>query len=383
MARVIPDRMNRYLWWLTLVIGFAVVLSGPITGAIVYRALYNSPVLMTLAWLWGINTIALTIALLVGAAVLSRMTRSLAAVEAIVFAVGLSILGALLRVGIIWLTGNGPLPEMGGGFFAVQFALGILVIAAILGAILYASSRERVITDMFARLERAQANLAHEEESVRAEVFDQLHGSLQAEFVAVRRSLMHVAETTSDPAAARAAAEADAHLDRIYREGVGAVARALRPAGIEAGIVVALAELQGRIGRGAELVVTIDPVVAVMDDPMTGGLHDDVRMAAFRIVEEAVSNAMRHAKAGEIDIQVTSALHDGMPVLVLRIDNAASPCRFTPGAGVSRMEARARALGGRLDIRRESGHFTVLATLPLVRPDAGRLITVSPDRSHS
>lgn len=380
MARVIPDRMNRYLWWLTLVIGFAVVLSGPLTGAIVYRALYNTPVVMTLVWLWGVNTVALTIALASGAAVLSRMTRSLAVVEAIVFAVGLSVLGALLRIGIIWLTGNGPLPEMGGGFFAVQFALGILVIAAILGSILYASSRERVITDMFARLERAQANLAHEEESVRAEVFDQLHGSLQAEFVAVRRSLMHVVETTSDPNAARVAAEAESHLDRIYRDGVGAVARALRPTGLEGGIVIALAELQGRIGTGAELVVTIDPVVAVMDDPMTGGLHEDVRMAAFRIIEESVSNAMRHAKAAEIDIQVASALHEGMPVLVLRIDNAAAPRPLRAGAGVSRMEARAKALGGQLDIRHESGHFIVLATLPLVRPDAGRLVTVSSDR---
>lgn len=368
MARCIPDRMNRYLWWLTLFIGFAVVLSGPITGAIVYQALYETPVMATLVWLWGTNTVALSIALAFGAAVLSRMTRSLVGFETIVFAVGLSVLGAALRIGIISVTGNGPLPPLGGGFLAAQFALGILVIAALLAAILYASSRERVITEVFTRLERAQANLAHEEEAVRAEVFDQLHGSLQAEFVAIRRSLTNLTETTSDPDAARTAVEAEVHLDRLYREGVGAVARALRPPGLEAGILGALAELQTRIGSGAAVNVEVDPIVAMLDDPMTGGLRDDLRLAAFRIVEEAVSNAMRHADASVIDVRLGSELHEGAPMLVLHVDNASrARSAVTPGAGLSRMKARAAALGGEVRISQTDDRFSVVATLPLAR----------------
>lgn len=360
--------MNRYLWWLTLFIGFAVVLSGPITGAIVYQALYETPVMATLVWLWGTNTVALSIALAFGAAVLSRMTRSLVGFETIVFAVGLSVLGAALRIGIIWVTGNGPLPPLGGGFLAAQFALGILVIAALLAAILYASSRERAITEVFARLERAQANLAHEEEAVRAEVFDQLHGSLQAEFVAIRRSLTSLTETTSDPDAARTAAEVEVHLDRLYREGVGAVARALQPPGLEAGILGALAELQTRIGSGAAVNVEVDPIVAMLDDPMTGGLHDDLRLAAFRIVEEAVSNAMRHADASVIDVRVGSELHEGAPMLVLHVDNLSrARSAATPGAGLSRMKARAAALGGEVRISQTDDRFSVVATLPLAR----------------
>lgn len=375
MARVIPDRMNRYLWWLTVAMGFAVVLSGPIIAAIIYGAVYEAPVLKTMLWLWGMNIVALAFALAIGAAGLARMGRSLDGLQAILFAVGVSLLGALIRLGLIRLTDNGPLPPMRTWFLVVQFALGLIIVAAITAAVVYGSSRERVITEVFARLERAQANLAHEEESVRAEVFDQLHGSLQAEFVAVRRSLAHLTETTTDPAAARTAAEADAHLDRIYREGVGAVVRALRPAGIEAGILVALAELQGRIGQGAELIVSMDPVVAVMDDPMTGGLHQDVRMASFRIIEEAVSNAMRHAHASTIDIAISSELRDSAPNLVLRVDHALPvPVKVAAGAGLSRMEARAQALGGHVQVTQVNGVFRVAATLPLVRTTAGRLV---------
>lgn len=377
MARVIPDRMNRYLWWLTFAMGMAVVLSGPIIASIIYGSVYGAPVLETMVWLWGTNIVSIAIALVLGAAVLARITRSLDGLRAIAFAVSVSLFGALVRIGIIRLTDNGPLPEMRSWFLAIQFSFGIVVIAAITAAVVYGSSRERLIAEVFARLERAQANLAHEEESVRADVFDQLHGSLQAEFVAVRRSLAHLAETTADPSAARTAAEADAHLDRIYREGVGAVARAMRPAGLEAGILVALAELQGRIGQGAELIVSMDPVVAVMDDPMTGGLHHDIRMATFRIIEEAVSNAMRHAQAPAIDVGITTELRDGAPTLVIRVDNALpAPIHVTPGAGLSRMEARAHALGGRLQIQQGEGVFSIVAMLPLARTDTGRLIDV-------
>jgi two-component system sensor histidine kinase UhpB len=101
------------------------------------------------------------------------------------------------------------------------------------------------------------------------------------------------------------------------------------------------------------------------------GFGDIVDTTIFRIVQEALSNALRHGRPDTI----TVVLRDlGDITVTVSDDGQGMPASRGPGFGLIGMSERVRALGGRLDIanRSESG-FAVVAVLPRPeRPSAGR-----------
>ncbi len=85
----------------------------------------------------------------------------------------------------------------------------------------------------------------------------------------------------------------------------------------------------------------------------------------YRIVQEALTNAARHA--GPAKVSVRLAYGDGDLTVLVEDDGAADPSRPpTPGIGLTGMRERVTALGGTLDAApREEGGFAVRARLPL------------------
>ncbi|MFC7489833.1 MULTISPECIES: sensor histidine kinase [unclassified Knoellia] len=80
------------------------------------------------------------------------------------------------------------------------------------------------------------------------------------------------------------------------------------------------------------------------------GLSAAGEAAAYRIAQEAITNAVRHGQATEV--RVGLALDDS----VLRVsvqDNGVGfhPWRTTPGVGLTSMKERAAALGGSVEVR--------------------------------
>jgi signal transduction histidine kinase len=86
--------------------------------------------------------------------------------------------------------------------------------------------------------------------------------------------------------------------------------------------------------------------------------------AAFRIIQESLTNVVRHAKATSATVRIQY----GEQALVLQVDDdgqslASSP---TEGNGISGMRERATALGGTLTANRTpTGGLRITATLPL------------------
>ncbi|WP_433466162.1 sensor histidine kinase [Spirillospora sp. CA-128828] len=97
-------------------------------------------------------------------------------------------------------------------------------------------------------------------------------------------------------------------------------------------------------------------------------LPADVDRAAYRIVQEALTNVSRHA--GGAAATVCIAYADGELVVQVDDDGKADPdAPPVPGTGLLGMRERVAALGGRLRAEpRPEGGFTVRAELPLGGP---------------
>jgi signal transduction histidine kinase len=93
-----------------------------------------------------------------------------------------------------------------------------------------------------------------------------------------------------------------------------------------------------------------------------GELPEGTARAVYRIVQEALTNAVRHTPAGGISVEVT---REGGEVL-LAVTNECDPLPApVPGHGLVNMRERARLEGGVLEAGPVDGGFRVRAVLPL------------------
>jgi signal transduction histidine kinase len=89
--------------------------------------------------------------------------------------------------------------------------------------------------------------------------------------------------------------------------------------------------------------------------------------ALVRCAQEAVTNAVKHAEAANLWLEVTQD-EDGVR-LIARNDGQARPAASAPGSGLVGMRERVESLGGRLAVRPGGDFgFTVDAWLPSGRP---------------
>lgn len=140
-------------------------------------------------------------------------------------------------------------------------------------------------------------------------------------------------------------------------EGVKRMARGLRPPeleeiGLEAAI---LAHVRGlREGAGFEVHAEVDSVNHLLDD--------DAKLALYRVVQEALSNVLRHAGTGKARVQV--GVSDGMVHAVVEDDGSGFSLAETGkgggGLGLTGMRERAMMIGGQVDIESIPGRGTVV-----------------------
>jgi signal transduction histidine kinase len=102
-------------------------------------------------------------------------------------------------------------------------------------------------------------------------------------------------------------------------------------------------------------------------------LPAEVDRAAYRIVQEALTNVRRHAGPGPHVLVEITYQRDALGLSIT--NTGSSPEDFTPGSGITGMRARAESLGGRLTAGPEpAGGFVVTVVLPAPPiPGAGQL----------
>jgi two-component system sensor histidine kinase UhpB len=190
------------------------------------------------------------------------------------------------------------------------------------------------------RREATRRTLAGREEERRA-LARELHDEVGQTLTAV---LAHL-----DIVARRAPAELAPSLDdsregvRASLEQVRTVVNRLRPDTLEdLGLVSAIRALSGRIARQTGLAISL-----VLDERLPP-LDADAELVVYRIAQEAMTNAVRHARASAIDLEL--GLDDQGLVLRVRDDGRGVPDRLLELSGIRGMRERALLVGGDLNV---------------------------------
>jgi signal transduction histidine kinase len=146
---------------------------------------------------------------------------------------------------------------------------------------------------------------------------------------------------------------------------------------IEAGLAAALGELR-EIARGIHPAILADgglhpalralarrsPVPVDLKLPATGRLPEQVEVSAYYVVAEALTNAVKHARASAVSVDLQVA--DGALRVSVR-DDGAGGADFTMGTGLTGLKDRVEAIGGRIFLDSPRGAGTSLhVELPLL-----------------
>lgn len=226
----------------------------------------------------------------------------------------------------------------------------------------------RVEAEAAARVRAAEQAAAAERARVARDVHD-----VVAHTMAAVNVHMGVASTAFDtrPDAAREALVAARAASRSAMEEIRAATALLRGeegGGVASAPAPGLPDLPGLVAGvgGAGLIVGLD---LTPPDPPVGAV---VGLTAYRIVQEALTNVVRHAAARHAVVRIGP--EDGGLVVEVGDDGSgpAEESSASGGLGLVGMEERVNALGGRLDHGpAPGGGFVVRAWLPAVALSPG------------
>lgn len=193
--------------------------------------------------------------------------------------------------------------------------------------------------DLQASRERIVTSREEERRRLRRDLHDGLGAQLAALMMqtGIARSQVRI-----DPA--RAEAELDLLRDelKVALAEIRELVQGLRPPALdELGLAGALRSRLERLGRGPSehpLALTVE--IAEPLPPLTAATE----VAVYRIVEEAVTNVLRHARASTLQVVIR---HDPSALEVtVRDDGAGIPADHSSGVGWQSMRERTSELGG-------------------------------------
>jgi signal transduction histidine kinase len=228
----------------------------------------------------------------------------------------------------------------------------------------YSEHLEDTVAEHTEQLRRLAAHLARASEAERARLSRELHDELGQQITAMRYTLSFVrARFHKDPDRAH---EKLSDLDSILAAlaaGVRDLVSELRPRvlddrGLGAAVEWLVQRTKEHSAMPCELSLSLDASAQV---------GDDVAIAVFRIVQESLTNAVRHARAQHLHVRL-KVDPTGVRVRVEDDGCGVGPVHVgSTGMGLLGMRERARALGGRLQIESRQGAGTAVSVhLPLL-----------------
>ena len=209
----------------------------------------------------------------------------------------------------------------------------------------------------FAEVRHTHRLLTEREERVRKEIAEMLHGRVQSRLLLAGQRLQAAASLVPRDAERALAllADAVAHIDGVREHDVRLASHRLHPAVIDLGLVPAVRSLvdaweEEPAGEGLRVTLRVDAHLAERDQDMGGGLPEAVRLAAYRVLEEALNNVRVHAEAHQADVGLDLTAEGWLRLSVE--DDGRGLSRGQPGRGLGlrAVAARVAELGGRWEL---------------------------------
>ena len=236
-------------------------------------------------------------------------------------------------------------------------------------------SHEREIAEARAQeLSISHQRLINAQESLRKDIASQLHGTVQSRLILLEHKIAELEARARSKWMTKELADVRQRLEELQNEQIRSISHRLFPSILRLGIATGLESLIDEYSAKLPVDLRVSKKLRDREQANRKLIPDNVKLALYRIAEEALTNISKHTPAAN-NIVVKLSLSDSRILrLTVRDDgpgsNTTSP---STGIGLSLISDYAAAAGGSCTIESIPGKGTqVTAELPLARPETGQ-----------
>lgn len=224
---------------------------------------------------------------------------------------------------------------------------------------LYFQNRQLLADQRFIAqaLQDSQQLIAAAEERTRREISEVLHSRVQSRLLVAWYRLGEVQQAHPEFAAQLDAIRDD--LEDLREHDLRSISHQLHPEALRVGLIAALQVFVTQLQGVIEVVIDVDDVTRMLDDPLSNKLSHPLRLIIFRSIEEAVGNVLKHASASQIQVHLHST-DKKIHVVISDNGRGVDPSDLTPGLGLLCLAARIGGSGGRWGLDSQPGGPTSL-----------------------
>jgi signal transduction histidine kinase len=235
-----------------------------------------------------------------------------------------------------------------------------------------ALTRQAVTLAMAEDLQRSRQRLITAQEGVRRDIAVRLDDGVKRKLLALKARLQEVLSGSNPPEKGTGVLkEVMDGLDQVIHEGLDLLSWHLYPSALSLGLVPAFWSLVDQFKGDLAVAMLLDEGLVRQEESNPNLLPELVKLAIYRIAEEALANVSQHAQATRLSIGL-ALLPDGWLRLTVRDDGRGFDLAGASGGrGMAFMVDYAEAAGGTCKVQTAPGAGAeISATLPLAGPGA-------------
>lgn len=239
----------------------------------------------------------------------------------------------------------------------------------------------QALREQMEELREARRMVGAANEAVRRDIAETLHGPVQTQLLVADFTLSQASALVDGaPSQAKEAiAEARRRIDGVRERDIREISHLLHPSVIKLGLAPAIRSLASRFQPVMDVHLDIASALDGVGSQSEVDVAMDIRLVAYRVVEEALSNARKHGNAASVAVTVRLNGTKDLLVSVRDDGDGLGASRVTPGLGLQMIAMSVHESGGAWSLTPniERG-VTLSAILPLTHGGADSPVLARP-----
>ena len=216
-------------------------------------------------------------------------------------------------------------------------------------------------------MQSSRQRIVSAQESLRKEIAQQLHGSVQNRLIFLVLRLKQLEATAEPKGVALELTDLREKFEELLEQEIRSIVHQLYPYILRRGFVPALQSMGDQIESVILIEMDLDQELVRKERADRSLIPEQAKLAAYRIAEEALTNVVKHANASKVSVRLETPFGGWFRLTVQDDGQAFAVEESLEGMGIVGMRDYAEAIGGECVILGAPGKGTqVTATLPLV-----------------
>jgi len=216
-------------------------------------------------------------------------------------------------------------------------------------------------------MQRSRQRIVSAQESLRKEIAQLLHGSVQNRLIFLVLRLKQLEATAEPKGVALELTDLREKFEELLEQEIRSIVHQLYPYILRRGFVPALQSMGDQIESVISIEMDLDQELVRKERADRSLIPEQAKLAAYRIAEEALTNVVKHANASKVSVRLETPFGGWFRLTVQDDGQGFAVEESLEGMGIVGMRDYAEAIGGECVILGAPGKGTqVTATLPLV-----------------